>query len=445
MRRTAPLLALLVLVPAAQSLEVSVPPVDLPVFGAYHLVCPLKSPAERCNTRLTIEAGPANEVMVASNPLNPAEFLAVAKDYDHAEPMAPSCVGTSFYHTVDGGRTWREGYVADPGLPCESDPVAAFDTDGVAWVNTLRISPRELVNYRPAGEGWVQQSRAPGFDKQWIGVNPLTGTLYLIDATNRFQRSTDGGATWSTSATGISGFAHIVAAAPSGRVVVTGLTGGNMISWVSTNDGLSFAGPFVISPVSFPYGGGLGGLGAMTARTFRTPPTFGMAPDPVSGRFWVAFPGVVPGAGGLPAPSSLGIDAWDVWLSHSDDGIAWSAPVRVNDDTPAAAQFFPQVAVSDDGVAHVAWMDQRLDPSGLTMNAAYAHSGDRGATWDANLLVSEQPSPVFVSFHQNPVPVVTNGWFVGDYIGLQASDDRAVVAFPDTRYGRADVFIATVQ
>lgn len=443
MRILALLLASLVAAPLAGA-AVNLPPVPLPapLHGPYALVCPLKGPMERCNTRLTVETGPANEVMVAGNPRNPLEFLAVAKDYDHADPGSTSCVGTSFYHTLDGGATWREGYVADPGPPCESDPVAAFDREGVAWISTLRISPRELANYRPDGAGWKDIGRAPGFDKQWIASNPDTGTLYLLDATARFQRSTDGGLTWSTSATGVSGFGVQIAAAPDGRVVVTALRSGSMVSYVSTNDGLSFQGPFTVSPVSFP-GGNLGGLGILTGRMFRTPPTHGLAVDQgtgaTGGRFWAAFPGVVPGQDPLGAATGrLGIAAWDVWLSHSDDGIAWSAPVRANDDPAPAAHFFPTVAVSDDGVAHVAWMDQRVDPSGVLIDIYYANTAGSGLL-GSNVRVTDQPFASLLSFHQS------GAVFVGDYMGIAATEDRAVVTWPDTRMGRAEVFAAVLE
>jgi hypothetical protein len=132
-----------------------------------------------------------------------------------------------------------------------------------------------------------------------------------------------------------------------------------------------------------------------------------------------------------------------------DGGTTWETPRRISDeDGLLGAQFMPQVALSPNGRdLHVAWMDQRHDPSGQLVEVYYRHSPDGGITWDPEMLVSDAPFLADLSHHQNPLyvtPLGTGGIFVGDYIGLQASDDRAVIAFPDTRYGRADVFVATV-
>jgi hypothetical protein len=102
----------------------------------------------------------------------------------------------------------------------------------------------------------------------------------------------------------------------------------------------------------------------------------------------------------------------------------------------------PNVAVDPQGGVHVAWFDQRADPTGALVEVYYAHSADGGATFGPNLRLTDAPFPAALSHHQFFQP--PGGVFLGDYLGIAASEDRAVVAFPDTRYGRADVFIATV-
>ncbi|MFN3371938.1 MAG: sialidase family protein, partial [Chloroflexus sp.] len=79
-----------------------------------------------------------------------------------------------------------------------------------------------------------------------------------------------------------------------------------------------------------------------------------------------------------------GTDPLDVYLAFSTDrGATWSAPIRVNDDPPAANawQWFGTLAVAPNGRVDVIWYDTRNDPNGLLSELRYTYSYDGGLTW----------------------------------------------------------------
>jgi hypothetical protein len=91
----------------------------------------------------------------------------------------------------------------------------------------------------------------------------------------------------------------------------------------------------------------------------------------------------------------------DIAFSRSTDGGAtWSAPVRLNDDTQGNGvdQFQPSIAVREDGLIGVTWLDRRYSTeSQYFYDVAYTQSTDGGLTWSPNQRVtdvSNDPDPV---------------------------------------------------
>ncbi|HEV8361052.1 MAG TPA: sialidase family protein [Candidatus Thermoplasmatota archaeon] len=444
------------------------------------LVCPfalgsnLDRPLEACNVRATAQTGPGNEIDLAMDPTDPLHLVAVAKGYNYSRQLSGAGTGqvnTPYATTFDGGLTWVEGYIqpmssvvatlpvlGDLGRTAtsESDPIVEFLNSGRVIVNTLRVSgdDRGLPNYVSDDGGatfgpQVSMAYAGGTDKQWFANDPKTGNLYLITAFSGglgFTRSTDEGFTWSAMKkictcdlggidVGFDGAVHVIGMEQGGISYTRSLDGG--ATWsaqkrIATHQG--------------------GASTPENLRVFRTPNIAQIAASRADQGVYVAWAdhpdnAVQQACPDLPLVGCPPIPDTNIFLARSDDGGAtWSAPIRVDDDplSDVTMQFMAQVAVSPNGRdVHVAWMDQRHDPSGLLIEAYYAHSPDGGVTWEPNIKLSDAPFLSALSHHQTLAPVHT-GLFVGDYIGLQASDDRAVIAFPDTRYGRADVFIATV-
>ncbi|MCC7354481.1 MAG: exo-alpha-sialidase, partial [Anaerolineae bacterium] len=143
--------------------------------------------------------------------------------------------------------------------------------------------------------------------------------------------------------------------------------------------------------------------------------------DPISGTLYVVWNDYRQGDG-------------DILFSRSTDhGETWSEPLRVNDDPVdnGKDQFFPWLAVSPDGTISISWFDCRDDPGNLHYHIYLAQSEDGGLSFGLNARVT--------TFASNP-DVGFGGQFIGDYMGLAATDDSAYPAWVDTRNGNQDVF-----
>ena len=79
-----------------------------------------------------------------------------------------------------------------------------------------------------------------------------------------------------------------------------------------------------------------------------------------------------------PTAADYARDQRDQVVSYSDDGVSWSAPVRMNDSPPGYDGCFPSVTVDDRGRVHAFWMDYRSDPG--CGDPLLAHTWHRPAT-----------------------------------------------------------------
>jgi len=83
----------------------------------------------------------------------------------------------------------------------------------------------------------------------------------------------------------------------------------------------------------------------------------------------------------------------DIYFAKSTDvGANWSPPVIVNDDSGAAIQAEPRIAINETGAIFVAWIDSR---SANTAPDVYAtRSTNGGASFAANVRVNDDQGPV---------------------------------------------------
>src|SRR5262249_18494930 len=81
---------------------------------------------------------------------------------------------------------------------------------------------------------------------------------------------------------------------------------------------------------------------------------------PHNGRVYLAY---------TDAPTVGSFDT-NIWLIFSDNnGVSWSQPVRVNDDTGAASQFLPAIALDQTtGTVAITWYDTRHEASVVDPN-----------------------------------------------------------------------------
>ena len=143
-------------------------------------------------------------------------------------------------------------------------------------------------------------------------------------------------------------------------------------------------------------------------------------------------------------PLSLMTCLWVRWPSlphkaREPGGNTWTDPIRVNDDpdNSTADQFFPWVAVSPLGDIHIVYYDKRDDPNNYLLDIYYTHSKN-GTFFDKNWKITTNSSDPSYSYHQS------GNVFIGDYIGIDASESNAYAIWTDTRKGEADAYTAVI-
>ena len=129
----------------------------------------------------------------------------------------------------------------------------------------------------------------------------------------------------------------------------------------------------------------------------------------------------------------------------TDGGMTWSSPRLVSighaHSGPARNdQFFPWIATNPRGDSYVVWLDCRRDPANLDIVAFQASSTDDGMSW--------QNQPIGTAMWNPDRGFFKSGAFIGDYSGIAASNDWVYPvwtdgrdsAFDQTGIGETDIF-----
>jgi hypothetical protein len=121
-----------------------------------------------------------------------------------------------------------------------------------------------------------------------------------------------------------------------------------------------------------------------------------------------------------------------VITKSTDGGRSWSAP-RAIDQTPGPHAFNQTVQVAGDGTVAVLYYDFRNNTPapGLPTDVWLTQSGDGGATW------AEQH--VTGPFDMKAAPNA-RGWFLGDYMGLEAIGNDLLAFFSTSQGDSANVY-----
>ena len=124
----------------------------------------------------------------------------------------------------------------------------------------------------------------------------------------------------------------------------------------------------------------------------------------------------------------------DVWVTSStDQGATWSDPVRVNDDTGDADQFFTAIDVDQlTGYVYCVFYDRRNHPGSNKTDVYLAVSKDGGKTFE-NMRISESPF----------LPV--QGPFFGDYNDISVVDGHVRPIWTRMDKGRLSVWTALID
>lgn len=426
---------------------------------------PEAAPVEPAVTeaRLTPEDQAASEVTIAADPTDPARLVAAAN----------SGGGFGVYRTSDAGATWAAStFTAAQVAPLPggaprfrslSDPALAFAPDGTLYLAGLAYIPTSAVfvaESRDGGATWgsvhvVEESDlASSFnDKEWLGVNPVTGTLVLSwqkePAMDQLRgvderagtdvdfgdvvvaRSTDGGATWSKPVK-VSAGAHSngtqVAFTPDGRahLLWVNYETSTLDHAVSTDDGATWSPARAVVPITYP---------APLPRYARMHTLPALAASPVSEALYAVW------------HDNRNGDI-DVYAAASADGGAtWGPPVRVNDDPigNGVHQMYPWAAVGPDGRLHVTFYDSREEPEHPRFRFWHATAAGPELAFEANRPVSTEPFTAFTKRGLAPGQADDERRNFGDYTGLAATSLGVFPAWMDGRHERESVYAARIS
>jgi len=458
------------------------------IVAASALVAPVAAtPAltrvEHPNALVTIDPENAsqNEVTIAAFPNNPDVLVATARDTRQASGFS----WAGYYRSTDGGHTWANALV--PGFPGDtspeglsspvhaagwtigSDPVITADREGRVYLAWLAFGPSttefagwyvvtvysnfgakyEFTSVAYAGHDTPSDKLGgPGnsrvVDKEWIAVDdtggPCDGYLYtpwaLFESAHGsvpivFQRSTDGGRTWSP----ILPLSHSPNTQNQGTTVAVGPDGTVYVAWEdfhkdtilftrSLDCGATFESERPIAsivPVPEPLPG----------NRYRLDSFPRMAVSDTTGTVFVTW-----------ADDRSG-DADVLLVRSTDRGASFSAPSRVN-DVAMNNQIFPAITTYK-GRVDVAFYDSRNDPNAQLLDVYYAQSNDDGLTFLPNVQVTD------AAFDPNLGITAGGGAFLGDYNGIASNRAGVHPIWADNRNVSPtaprdqDVYTATIS
>jgi hypothetical protein len=385
-----------------------------------------------------------NEEMVCINPTNTANAVAVWRDFRLGYRQVAAG------YTFDGGQTWHDALLNVPIRPRISDPVLTVDDDGNYFACTLGY---EGTFDEPSGL-YVQKSTDGGMswsepviaidsvegvfeDKQWITLDrtsgPTNGNIYIswtrfFDTQILLVASTDGGETYSDPV------AVSVNTAVQWSVPAVGVNGEVYVAWfsysplgiymdVSTDQGQTFGNDWLVANLSTSSEQINGGILVFPYPALNSDVNLS---SPFYGNLYFAY-------------MNNTVGDMDIFFKRSENnGISWTAPLRINDDNLAngADQFHPWITVDETGVIHAIFYDRRLDLNNWLFDLYYTKSTDAGDTWSVNERITTVSS--------NPSDARLAG-LIGEYIGLSAWEGEVQMVWTDTRNGNQDVFSARLS
>jgi len=339
-------------------------------------------------------------------------------------------------YTTDGGLNWTFPGVLQNNV-FRSDPVTQSNEVGNFFYLSLQSDQNlsffcdDLWRSTNGGQSWVEQSPdrgAGGGDKEWFTIDKTNGPGHGFqyqadDGINcsgggvEFQRSTDGGVTWQTPInipnSPIYGTLDVES---NGNLFVGGEGNTTFYCERSSNAQIGGQTPTFDRSTAVNMGGDLGGGGinpaGLDGMLFLAIDRSG---GPTNNNIYMLASVVPPGR-----------STTDVMFARStDDGLTFSAPVRVNDDpvNPSKWHWFGTFSVAPNGRLDAVWYDTRNASNNTDSELFYSWSTDGGVTWAPNVQVSN-------AF--NPFEGYPNQSKIGDYITIVSDATGGNVAYAAT-------------
>jgi hypothetical protein len=397
------------------------------------------------------------EVHMSINPNNPSVLAVSFNTW-----VTFNKVGTptqSHFVSTNGGATWSGSELYNSTSPTvDGDPSTAIDANGNIFISTINSNDNGYYIIKSTNNSTfgspVSGIIDPGFDKEMIAVDNLNTSPYKNNFycawtafTNpngypvvRFNRSTDGGNTFSSFLTLKNGPGQgtNVQTGPNGEVYVcyADYGAGPNITFPasglgftkSTDGGVTFSAPQVVVPY---VGIRKSNVGDPAFNNIRVNDYPSMAVDkssgPHRGRIYAVF-----------AAQQNGNGKAVVELTYSDNqGSSWSSP-QVISFGAAIQSFFPWITVDPaDGTLVVAYYS--IDAANFVTDTYVAISGDGG-----NTIVTQRVSDV-PHITQPIAGAQYAAGYEGDYIGVVAQGGKAYVGWMDERNGPWQVFVSEVD
>ena len=422
------------------------------------------------NIQVTKDANPANarsESAILINPNNPQQIVSASKKFRNLHTYDFS-LATAY--STDGGSSWNDSadFALPAGATVMTDPTLAWDDSGnVFMVGLVGNNPPTwdtigiaVYTSTDGGKTWSAPNvihTSTGDDKQWAAGDtnpgsPFHGRIYAVwddGSAMRFARSLDHGASWigvgtsSIAAGSLTGdsFSPEINVAANGDIYIVWIAGSTIKLLVSTDGGDTFH--------------------------LATPPATGVSTlsaglGNVHG--WPVFPGGNYRVLTVPTACVIGDTvavAWDdfresvsrIYYALSlDGGMSWTTgaagqPLLTGSVSPKLQHFFPQIIAKPGGVIGCALYEFGPKPTTNLIDVVMAESTDGGATFQP-FLVSDQPWDPTVdapwTHHADGTGIDASVTFIGDYFGIDASDEGFYPLWTDTRTGVQELWTAIV-
>jgi hypothetical protein len=423
------------------------------------------------NIQVTHDANLNNarsESAILVNPNNPLQVVAASKKFIDIHTY-DFTLATSY--STDGGQTWNDSsdFVLPGGTTLMTDPTLAWDDSGNVFMiglvgsNPPTFNTLGMVSYKSTdgGKTWSNPNlfhTSGGDDKQWAAgdanpASPFHGRIYAAwdDGTNmRFARSLDHGTTWigvgtsSVAATSLTddSFSPEINVADNGDIYIVWIAGSTIKLLVSTDGGDSFN-------LATPPATGVTTLSATLAEVHD----------------WPVFPG-----GNfrvLTVPTACVMDdtvvvAWDdhregvsriYYALSNDGGSTWNTGVSgqplLTGPIPGNFQhFFPQIIANPGGTIGCAFYEFGPKPVDNLIDVILAQSLDGGVTFQPFLTTDQPWDPTvdapWAHHADNTSQVDASVTFIGDYFGIDASNEGFYPLWTDTRTGVQELFTEIV-
>ena len=392
---------------------------------------------------LNIMNDAANEPSISVDPNAPLRMVIGWRQFD---TINSNFRQAGYAFSDDGGRTWSDGLVIDPGV-FRTDPVLDVDDDGTFFYNSLygnQLTDVDVWHSDDGGATWDGPTPAFGGDKQWFVVDRSNGHQYEIwspffsccGANFIFSRSIDNGDMFQNPVTVPSRpYWATISIGPDGEVYAAGVDVNQNTQFRVTrsdsaqNPNLS---PIFEQSVQVNLGG-----------RARANTNFGPNPGGLWGQVWVATDhSGGPTHGNVYLLSTIDPvgpgDPANVVISRSEDGGAtWTDPVPVHEDVGDDIwQWMGTLSVAPDGRLDVLFNDHRDSPDDFSITRTYyTYSYDGGQTWSDDI-------PLGPSWDSHV------GWpnqsKIGDYYQIVSDRVGAHVAYATTYNGEQDIYYSRV-